>query len=1843
MKRRSAHIADFFRSMTAKLRGARSARRGAVPGPRTAKGLSLVLVAVTVFAASLVFASPSSAHEVSPEHSCETGKLVGDQCETATEATSGYSCETGKLVGDQCESPSGVDATADCPSGTLTGDECLHTANPTYSCDTGTLNGNRCVHTASPVERCPSGTLTDDECLHTANPTYSCDTGTLNGNRCVHTASPAERCPSGTLTDDECLHTANPTYSCDTGTLNGNRCVHTASPAERCPSGTLTDDECLHTANPTYSCDTGTLNGNRCVHTASPAERCPSGTLTDDECLHTANPTYSCDTGTLNGNRCVHTASPAERCPSGTLTDDECLHTANPTYSCRTGTLNGNRCVHTISPAERCPSGTLTDDECLHTANPTYSCRTGTLSGSRCLHTASPSYSCSSGTLSGSRCVTTTTTAASARCSSGRLSGGRCLHVTTADPGCPVGYQAGPFGSCYKYTSPSYSCSSGTLSGSRCVTTTTTAASARCPSGFLTGAFGICYRYTAASARCPSGYDPPSQGICYKRTPAADPCPSGYALSDGQCSRSTLASSRCPSGYDPPSQGICYKRTPAADPCPSGYAHSDGQCSRSTLASSRCPSGYDPPSQGICYKRTPAADPCPSGYAHSDGQCSRSTLASSRCPSGYDPPSQGICYKRTPAADPCPSGYAHSDGQCSRSTLASSRCPSGYDPPSQGICYKRTPAADPCPSGYAHSDGQCSRSTLASSRCPSGYDPPSQGICYKRTPAADPCPSGYAHSDGQCSRSTLASSRCPSGYDPPSQGICYKRTAPRYTCTTGTPKGTKCITTKPATLTYTCTTGTPDSDNKCVTTTDADATCNTRTPVDGKCPHTHPTITGLDATGKSPEGVDYTDNFTVAPATSNVLVSGAGCALSGTAGSYTLTVSRADAGTRTCSIAAVDTLSTTTTATITFGDPPTITGLDATGSLPVGVDYTDNFTVAPATSNVLVSGAGCALSGTAGFYTLTVSRADAGTRTCSIAAVDTLSTTATATITFIVPPTITGLDATGKSAQGVDYTDNFTVAPATSNVLVSGAGCALSGTAGFYTLTVSRADAGTRTCSIAAVDTLSTTATATITFIVPPTITGLDATGKSAQGVDYTDNFTVAPATSNVLVSGAGCALSGTAGFYTLTVSRADAGTRTCSIAAVDTLSTTATATIAFGEPTLDPSLGVPSRPSVSCSSDGRELTVNWTGVREANGYEAQEDGGDLPDWSGSETSFTAASIPGGHYRWRIRSTGSGYTVSAWYSWAEGGCPVSAPSGLSVVCQASGKVAVSWDSVAVATQYTASITSTPPPARAAVSLESTRNLVPSDLHSDPPTSFELEATVGWTYSVQVKAQANNKWSSLSASAADTCEAVAPPAPTGVAASCSNRVLTVTWNSAGTGLAKATSYKARIFTGDPTIGPMSWTANTAGHSTTTATVPATGEGDLPTTGIFQVRVKAANTAGDSPYSDPIEATCDPLALSAPTELGAECRADGVLEVEWTTAVSISATPTRFFDVRSDEETVGSIVYVPGQAELFYEWDRPESAESYRVQVRERVFDSGETRTSPWTAVSTPVQCPTFVPRKLSVSCNSSGVVEANWDAVNGARSYRVDWRPQHEVGSDEIRTTTKVDPTWQEDEGGVYQLAVSAYAVANNMWSDYTDPVSVTCDEVALPGAWLSPNSNEDLVLDPDSVILYTELVTRFCPTTTSEEKAVRICTENWNEVIEVRVDNRSWWQKLPLAQWSDGYSIANNIRTLGGLVIALRGGRLPDGTYTTKAKFSVTKAGFKQGKGYAEAKKNGFVYFTLSAHPPQVNPPVAGQPPVTGCLQPGYAYRTRTLDRITKTDGNHTTHRDITIHYCVKP
>ncbi|WP_419926732.1 hypothetical protein [Candidatus Poriferisocius sp.] len=618
MTRHTALISDFFGSVAAKLRCARCAPSGSAPVPGAARRLLLLFVALAVFAASLMFAGPSSAHEVPPEYSCSIGKLVGDQCLQSADPE--YSCSSGMPEGSRCKV----------------------TADPEYRCSSGKPEGDICRQTAAPMWTCSSGAPTGTQCVETAVPTYSCTAGTLSGSQCLHSADPVYSCTAGTPTGTQCVETAVPTYSCISGTLTGSQCQQTAAPMWSCSSGAPTGSQCVETAVPSYSCTAGTLSGSRCLHSADPVYSCSSGALSGSRCLHSADPVYSCPSGMLRGTSCVLTHEPVCTLNNDFATCD----TPGVAYHCSPGyTLSGTLCTKTTAAEAGCPSGYLTGAFGI------------------CYKYTAASAECPAGYPPPSQGLCLRYTAAQAGCPAGfALSGGQCTKTTAAAAGCPAGYELGTFDLegttvtfCYKNTP----------------------AQADCETGYAL-IDGQCTKYTAASAECPAGYPPPSQGLCLRYTAAQAGCPAGFALSGGQCTKTTAAAAGCPAGYELGTFDLegttvtfCYKNTPARADCETGYALIDGQCTKYTAASSSCPSGYPPPSQGLCLRYTPVQAGCPTGYTLSGANCDHAHTAITGLEATATT-AAGVAYSDDFTVTPAASAVSVSGDGCALSPASSS-------------------------------------------------------------------------------------------------------------------------------------------------------------------------------------------------------------------------------------------------------------------------------------------------------------------------------------------------------------------------------------------------------------------------------------------------------------------------------------------------------------------------------------------------------------------------------------------------------------------------------------------------------------------------------------------------------------------------------------------------------------------------------------------------------------------------------------------------------------------------------------------------------------------------------------------------------------------------------------------------------------------------------------------------------------------------------------------------------------------------------------------------------------------------------------------------------------------
>ena len=601
-------------------------------------------------------------------------------------------------------------------------------------------------------------------------------------------------------------------------------------------------------------------------------------------------------------------------------------------------------------------------------------------------------------------------------------------------------------------------------------------------------------------------------------------------------------------------------------------------------------------------------------------------------------------------------------------------------------------------------------------------------------------------------------------------------------------------------------------------------------------------------------------------------------------------------------------------------------------------------------------------------------------------------------------PTITGLDASGASVAGTDYSDDFIVLPAGTAVSVAGQGCTLSGEAGSYTLTASRADAGTRTCTTTAgTATATTTATTTVTFSAarthfhaPAQPPGLRCATVSSTSVvwrwdqaERAEGYEVSIHDHGIGTDPSWKAVGDqnqrsytTSGWTPSAVPAANR--RSLDVRAVNDRGE---GQVAYGSCHSLPAGWL----TAACDATG-EITATWSvphdlratpGVaytatitaRLPHGYGATA----LASHNGTGTTFTRTGSPGITYAVAVRTQPvAGKPVYTETKTAE--CEITVPVRVEVECRADAKVYTSWAGPADAKQYrlTIGISGTSTTARTVT------EYVPDTAQDDPPTSHVRPGAVGARYNITVAANDGAAWTSESEPAATTCDPIAPPAPTGVTASCTSGTLTVAWDTAGEGLSAATAYKPRIFTGTSTTPDPRWAANT---TTTSATIPAQGEDNLPTTGVFQVKVKAANTAGDSDWSDPAGATCGPPGHVS----GVECTvlSDDSITIEWNPVVGADGyqAVASIWDVASPLnahllgwEDAGTPRKTPS-GKFVYELDGLDSEVDYYLGVRARNssglgdLGSGSVR-----------QCETIDDDWLEVECSAANaMVHIKWDS------------------------------------------------------------------------------------------------------------------------------------------------------------------------------------------------------------------------------------------------------------------
>gem|GEM_PF-5753936 len=675
-------------------------------------------------------------------------------------------------------------------------------------------------------------------------------------------------------------------------------------------------------------------------------------------------------------------------------------------------------------------------------------------------------------------------------------------------------------------------------------------------------------------------------------------------------------------------------------------------------------------------------------------------------------------------------------------------------------------------------------------------------------------------------------------------------------------------------------------------------------------------------------------------------------------------------------------------------------------------------------------------------------------------------------------------------------------------------------------------------------------------------------------------------------VVGSGCSLAedtdlraGTTRHYTLSATAAEAGKVTCTIT-VGTASRTITIDFAPPTPTTsmpEPTGGELAAPGglgctwhtqgserVECTWDAAtgatagyaveyELTLNLRGTTRK--YASQKTT-TRTEFSGGMNKYVAKA------RYRVAAKGPGGT-GPFTEWAAVARPGPAPRNLEVECRADARVYVSWDPVTKASRYTAAVTSTPPPAPAAVSLTSTEHLAPPNPGARPPASFNFAGQPNWSYVVQLTAEASGT-ASLPATASASCTPVAPPAPTGVTASCANRALTVTWEPAGAGLAEATAYKPRIFTGANTAPDTRWTAN-APSSATTAAIPAQGEPDLPDTGVFQVKVKASNTAGDSGWSEAAAVTC--TMPEKPGGLECAAIAENRITIGWDSVPG--ADGYRYGAVIRGTADVDRLEATDGDD--FPDSSAPASGVSLDLGTE------GQYELWVWAynnngrSGTASVDCDTISDTWLKAECSANGVLSAEWSDPSGGlpkpSGYRaVVYNDDPERGRVAVHTHSGTGTEMAKPLAFGKAYEVSLTSMNGNGGPVYSQTNTTTCP--AHTDNWNSPNfydpdedcnSNTRLVgwiknafcrigesqsqiaesyqellgLKPALIDVDPVLLSRTCDTTVPNR---RTCRETWSENIILLKNPGIDWGALRITDWSGPEEVLVNVSTLAGLV-----------------------------------------------------------------------------------------------------
>ena len=200
--------------------------------------------------------------------------------------------------------------------------------------------------------------------------------------------------------------------------------------------------------------------------------------------------------------------------------------------------------------------------------------------------------------------------------------------------------------------------------------------------------------------------------------------------------------------------------------------------------------------------------------------------------------------------------------------------------------------------------------------------------------------------------------------------------------------------------------------------------------------------------------------------------------------------------------------------------------------------------------------------------------------------------------------------------------------------------------------------------------------------------------------------------------------------------------------------------------------------------------------------------------------------------------------------------------------------------------------------------------------------------------------------------------------------------------------------------------------------------------------------------------------------APTNLSATCHADGTVVADWDSpGGSFPSLPSKTMHQLSEIEIDGRSTYLLYEADdastkhtwgsaAEHTWNgNSPTYKTYQIKVRQwySINDQHYQRfNSPW--ISTTATCDLLVPRNVIASC-SNRKVQIKWDPIkdNNAQ-YRIELVPLNTTNSKSVVSQKSTLYTFDTEQDGIYDVAISAYSAKQNRWSEYSLYKTVKCGD-----------------------------------------------------------------------------------------------------------------------------------------------------------------------------------------------